>query len=146
MKKIILLLLLSFSASAQMDITKTPYENIQQFAKTWIGRKYKLGGRTEKGIDCSQLTKRFYKDMFGITIGNNAQAQWRQVKKIPKLAMQPGDIMFFRSPDSPTGWHCGIYIGDERFLHAANKAEGVKISSTEEPKYVKRFRGAGRIE
>lgn len=146
MKKIILLLLVSFSATAQIDTSKTPYEQIQQFAKTWIGRKYRLGGHTEKGIDCSQLTKRFYKDVFNVKIGNNAQAQWNQVKKISKLEMQPGDIMFFRSPDSPTGWHCGIYIGNELFLHAANRAEGVKISSIDEPKYIKRFKGVGRIE
>ena len=146
MKKIILLLLVSFSTIGQIDTTKTPYEQIQDFAKTWIGRKYKLGGNTAKGIDCSQLTKKFYKEVFNINIGNNAQAQWRQAKKISPLAAQPGDIMFFKSPDSPTGWHCGIYIGDERFLHAANRAEGVKISSTEEPKYIKRLRGYGRIE
>ena len=127
MKKIILLLLVSFSATAQIDTTKTPYEQIQQFAKTWIGRKYRLGGHTEKGIDCSQLTKRFYKDVFNVKIGNNAQAQWNQVKKISKLEMQPGDIMFFRSPDSPTGWHCGIYIGNELFVHSANSGDGVKL-------------------
>ncbi len=146
MKKILILLLISFSAVAQIDTTKTPYEQIQQFAKTWVGRKYKLGGHTEKGIDCSQLTKRFYKELFGVTIGNNAQAQWKQVKKIDPQAAQPGDIIFFRSPDSPTGWHCGIYIGNEQFLHAANRAEGVKISSIYEPRYVKRLRGYGRIE
>ena len=57
-----------------------------------------------------------------------------------------GDLIFFRSRVSPSGWHCGTYIGETMFVHAANRIEGVKVSSLLEPKYKIAYRGAGRIK
>lgn len=118
---------------------------IEPFIKEWLGVRYRLGGSTKRGIDCSQFTKRFYRDVYGLQLRDVAYKQWNQTKRIKRIDLQIGDIMFFRSKSSPSGWHCGIYIGDNRFLHASNKHEGVKISSINEPKYVKSYRGAGRL-
>jgi len=56
-----------------------------------------------------------------------------------------GDLVFFRSKASPSGWHTGTYIGNSYFIHAANKYEGVKISSLYEPRYKEMIRGYGRL-
>jgi lipoprotein Spr len=115
------------------------------FIKEWIGKPYRLGGNTKKGIDCSQFSKRLYRDVFNLELAGVCYKQWNQTKRILRDSLTIGDILFFRSKSSPSGWHCGVYIGERKFVHAANRLEGVKISSIDELKYVKKYRGAGRL-
>ena len=69
----------------------------------------------------------------------------KETKRILKDSLTTGDIVFFRSNLSPSGWHCGLYLGNGTFAHAANKKEGVKISSLSEPRYLRSYKGAGRF-
>ena len=145
-------LLLSTTSIAQVPLDKfdtgvfTEDSILNSFILKWLGKPYKLGGKTEKGIDCSQFTKRLYKDVYGKELQNVAYKQWNQTKRVKRDSLQVGDIVFFRSRQSPSGWHCGAYIGNTYFVHAANKFEGVKISSLKEPKYMKSYRGSGRLK
>jgi cell wall-associated NlpC family hydrolase len=118
---------------------------LNKFIVHWLGKPYKLGGRTEKGIDCSQFNKRLYLDVYKINLENVCYKQWIQTLRVRKDSLQVGDLLFFRSRQSPSGWHCGTYIGDSYFVHAANRYEGVKVSSLTEPKYRNTYKGAGRI-
>lgn len=120
-------------------------KELSTFVNEWVGVRYRLGGSTKRGIDCSQFTKKLYGEVYGIKLGNNCQQQWNQTKRVKRDSLEVGDIIFFRSRQSPSGWHCGLYLGNRNFVHAANKAEGVKISSIDEPRYQKGFKGAGRL-
>jgi lipoprotein Spr len=145
-------LLLPTTLIAQVPLDKfdtgifTEDSVLNSFILKWLGKPYKLGGKTEKGIDCSQFTKRLYKDVYGKQLENVAYKQWNQTIRIKRDSLQVGDIVFFRSRQSPSGWHCGAYIGNTYFVHAANKFEGVKISSLKEPKYMKSYKGSGRLK
>jgi cell wall-associated NlpC family hydrolase len=119
---------------------------LNNFMLQWIGKPYKLGGRTEKGIDCSQLTKRIYRDVYNKELENVAYKQWEQTQRVKQDSLQVGDLVFFRSKVSPSGWHCGLYIGNTMFFHASNRYEGVKVSSLAEPRYKKSIRGFGRLK
>ena len=119
---------------------------LNNFMLHWIGKPYKLGGKTEKGIDCSQFNKRLYTDVYKLNLENVCYKQWAQTNRVPKDSLQTGDLLFFRSRQSPSGWHCAVYLGETMFIHAANRIEGVKISSMAEPNYKKAFRGAGRLK
>ena len=119
---------------------------LNNFMLKWIGKPYKLGGKTEKGIDCSQFNKRLYTDVYKLNLENVCYKQWAQTNRVPKDSLQTGDLLFFRSRQSPSGWHCAVYLGETMFVHAANRYEGVKISSLLEPNYKKAFRGAGRLK
>lgn len=119
---------------------------LNNFIQNWIGVKYKLGGKTKNGIDCSQFNKRLYQDVYNIELGNVCYEQWKNSKRIVREELITGDLVFFRSKASPTGWHCGTYIGDNKFVHSSNKKEGVKISNLNEPIYYKGFRGGGRVD
>jgi lipoprotein Spr len=136
---IIVMLLITMSCVGQT-------KELSTFVNEWMGVRYRLGGSTKKGIDCSQFTKKLYGEVYGIKLGNNCQQQWNQTKRIQRDSLVVGDILFFRSRISPSGWHCGLYLGNGNFVHAANRAEGVKISNLSEPKYDKHFKGAGRIK
>jgi len=118
---------------------------LNKFILKWLGKPYKLGGKTEKGIDCSQFNKRLYQDVYSTQLENVCYKQWNQTGRIRRDSLQVGDLLFFRSKQSPSGWHCGTYIGNTYFVHAANRYEGVKISSINEPRYFKTFRGGGRL-
>jgi cell wall-associated NlpC family hydrolase len=144
--------LLTYHCSAQ-TIYESGFKDIEttdttlnNFMLHWLRKPYKLGGTTERGIDCSQFTKRLYMDVYSKQLANVAYKQWNQTERIKKDSLQVGDIVFFRSKQSPSGWHCGAYIGNTYFVHAANKAEGVKISSLNEPRYKRAYRGAGRLK
>lgn len=117
---------------------------LNNFMLHWLGKPYRLGGTTERGIDCSQFNKRLAKDVYKIELQNVCYKQWDSTERIKKDSLIVGDLVFFRSRQSPSGWHCGTYIGETMFVHAANRYEGVKISSLLEPKYKAAYRGAGR--
>jgi lipoprotein Spr len=150
---IIVLLLLTISAFSQNQFpdyvqhieSTEDTTKLGKFINEWLGVRYRLGGSTKKGIDCSQFTKRLYRDVYNLSLQDVAYKQWIQTKRIKKDSLQVGDIVFFRSRQSPSGWHCGIYIGNNRFVHAANKSEGVKISTLDEPRYLNSYKGAGRL-
>ena len=136
---IIVMLLITMSCVGQT-------KELSTFVNEWMGVRYRLGGSTKNGIDCSQFTKKLYGEVYGIKLGNNCQQQWNQTKRVERDSLVVGDILFFRSRISPSGWHCGLYLGNGNFVHAANRVEGVKISNLSEPKYDKHFKGAGRIK
>jgi len=118
---------------------------IDSFIDEWKGTPYRLGGRSKSGIDCSQFTKRLYKDVYNKQLADVAWKQWNQTKRITKDSLEIGDIVFFSSKTSPSRWHCGIYIGNNKFVHSSNKREGVKVSDLNEHRYIKSYKGAGRF-
>lgn len=126
-----------------------PYQvadtTLNNFILHWVGKPYKLGGRTEKGIDCSQFNKRLYTDVYNLNLENVCYMQWAQTNRVQKDSLKTGDLLFFRSTKSPSGWHCAVYLGEGLFVHAANRYEGVKISSLNEPNNKGAYRGAGRL-
>jgi lipoprotein Spr len=124
----------------------TPDTTLNNFIYHWLGKPYRLGGKTERGIDCSQFNKRLYADVYKLELQNVCYKQWEQTERVKTDSLQVGDLLFFRSRQSPSGWHCGTYIGETLFVHAANRYEGVKISSINEPNYKKALRGAGRVK
>jgi lipoprotein Spr len=127
------------------DTTNLKLKRLESFVMEWYGIRYKFGGSTKNGIDCSQYTKKLYWEVYGKKLGNNCTEQWKQTTRIKKDSLMVGDIVFFMSKESPSGWHCGLYLGKDMFSHAANIKEGVKISSLSEPRYLRSYKGAGRF-
>jgi probable lipoprotein NlpC len=115
------------------------------FIKEWKGTPYVLGGITKKGIDCSGLNKKLYQTVYNIKLPEVCYKQWNVTSRVNRDSLIPGDLIFFRSTRSPSGWHCGCYIGDSMFFHAPQRGDVVKISSLEEEKYKRSYKGAGRI-
>lgn len=143
MKKLLLpvFVMIGFFANSQVR-----NEKLDEFVDKWLGTKYRYGGRTEKGIDCSQFNKRLYKDVYDLNIQNTCRDQWKETKRVKRDSLQVGDLLFFNSKASPSGWHCSVYIGNDSFVHASNYRNGVKISSLKESMYKRIYKGAGRLD
>lgn len=105
------------------DITS----RLDTFVNKWKGKPYVYGGLSLKGIDCSGFIQTLYKDVFDILIPRTAQSQYKSSTKISKDEMNVGDLLFFMSRSSPSGWHVAVYLGNNIIMHAANKKRGVVI-------------------
>lgn len=143
MKKILLItlsLITTFLSFSQIDTSK-----LDDFIQEWWNVPYKYGGNSKKGIDCSRFTQQLYKEVLGKDIPNVSWKQWEVTKRIPKDNLQTGDLVFFKSKISPSGWHVGLYLRDNLFIHAANRKEDIIISNLDEENYKLNYKGAGRL-
>lgn len=102
-------------------------QDIVNFAGRYLGYKYRWGGISpETGFDCSGFVYYVFKH-FGITVNRVASDQASNGVHVDAAAIQPGDILCFYSGSSYIG-HVGIYIGNNKFIHASNSTTGVIIS------------------
>lgn len=124
----------------------TTNDTLNNFVTTWLKTPYRYGGNTKNGTDCSNLTQKLYKEVFGLELPRVSWKQWSVTQRVPKNDLSTGDLVFFRSKSSPTGWHVGVYLTENYFVHASSKKNGVKISSLDESYYKKNYKGAGRIK
>lgn len=99
--------------------------HLTNYLKDWQGVRYRFGGNSSKGVDCSGLTKRVYKDIYGVDLPRTVAAQSKKGKRIKKKMLQPGDLIFFKT--GLNSRHVGIYVGDDRFIHAS-RSKGVTQS------------------
>jgi len=144
-KRILTLIFIAISLQMKSQTIEAKDSLIINFMTEWIGTPYKFGGSTKSGIDCSQLNKKFYQYVYRITLPDVCYKQFNATQRIKKDSLRVGDLVFFRSTRSPSGWHCGCYVGDNMFLHAPQRGERVKISSLNEERYKRNYKGAGRI-
>ncbi|MFC7528117.1 transglycosylase SLT domain-containing protein [Actinoplanes sp. GCM10030250] len=105
-------------------------------AKKYLGTPYVFGGTDPaKGLDCSALVQRAYKDL-GVDLPRIASDQARAGRPVASMAdAKPGDILAFNSPVD----HVGIYVGDNKMIAAPKPGDHVKIQSVyEKPVAIRR--------
>ncbi len=112
------------------------------FIDEWWATRYRYGGTSKKGIDCSAFTSLLMSTVFAVKLPRTAREQFNESEKVGKDEMIEGDLVFFNTRGGVS--HVGVYLGDHYFVHASTN-QGVVISSLEEPYYEKRFIGGGRI-
>lgn len=109
----------------------------------WYGTRYKYGGTTKKGIDCSAFVQAIYLSAFAVSLPRTAREQYRSSRIISATEVKCGDLVFFNTTGGIS--HVGIYLQNNKFVHAST-SQGVTISDMFDPYYLKRFIGIGRIE
>ncbi len=110
----------------------------------WKGTRYKLGGMSHSGIDCSGFTQVTFRDLFRLPIARTTVAQSKQGFYVPKNNLRAGDLVFFKTGRGPFGNHVGIYVKNGQFLHASSK-KGVTYSSLNSPYYKRVYWQARRF-
>ena len=113
------------------------------FIDDWWGTKYRYGGTSKKGIDCSSFTGLLMGSVFGFALPRTAKQQYSVCSKLNKDDMLEGDLVFFNTRGGVS--HVGVYLGDGYFVHSSSSA-GVTINSLNESYYSRKFIGGGRIE
>lgn len=135
---------LQFKYAQLLDMEVEEVRNLSMFKviDEWFGTRYKLGGTTKTGIDCSALMQTFYTSLFNISIPRTAREQYYFSKKISRTEIREGDLVFFNTIGGIS--HVGMYLQNNKFVHASKN--GVTISDLYEEYWLKHFIGAGRIE
>jgi cell wall-associated NlpC family hydrolase len=111
-------------------------------AESRIGSPYRYGGAGPDAFDCSGLVAYSYRQA-GITLPRTAAQQYAAVTPVPKRALRPGDLVFFRLSGREIG-HVGIYAGDDRLVDAPQTGGKVRMASLDDEWYQQRYVGAGR--
>jgi len=124
-------------------------DSLLMYAYSFIGKKYKRGGTTMNGFDCSGYTMIVF-SKFGIRLPHTSSGQSLLGIEIKKTQIDKGNLVFFKGRNirSKRIGHVGIVITHKgepvQFIHSSTTM-GVKIDRLESPYYKKRFVKATRI-
>lgn len=127
--------------------TPTKGQEIVAYAKKYLGYDYVYGGSSPKtGFDCSGFTSYVYKN-FGYSLSRSSVGQASNGVKVSKENLQPGDLVIYKNTSLTKIGHVGIYIGDNKMIHASEPGVGVIITDIDSKahNYPKRFVMGRRI-
>ncbi len=128
------------ATSERASVSGRSGEDVVREARTWIGVRYRLGGESRRGVDCSGLTMQVYKK-FGVSLPHWDDKQYRKGTQVPKGQEKPGDLVFFNEHGRNVS-HVGIYVGNGKIIHASDYYNKVVESQM---KYLEGYVGARRM-
>jgi len=128
-----------------LKTSKTEINNIKlySFIDDWYGTKYKYGGMTKLGIDCSGFCNLLYGKVYNKKIKRTTSQLSKDINKIRKKKLKEGDLVFFNISMKKNS-HVGVYLRNNKFVHAST-SKGVLISSLDNPYYKKVYSKGGRL-
>ena len=119
-------------------------QEVAIFALGLIDTGYRFGGKNpEAGLDCSGMVSYIYNKSAGVKLLGSARDMARKGRAIERGNLRPGDLVFFNTRNAPSS-HVGIYIGDNRFVHAPSTNGRVRIDPLSATYYAQRFEVARR--
>ena len=128
-------------AGAHRDGNGSLRRGITRTAERFLGVPYKWGGESSKeGFDCSGLTMTVYR-LNGLKLPRNSRQQYKAGRSVSKKELKPGDLVFFATKGGRRVNHVGIYLGNNRFIHAPRTGKNIRVASLGNPYFVERFRG-----
>jgi murein DD-endopeptidase / murein LD-carboxypeptidase len=116
-------------------------QSFMDFYSDWKNVRYKMGGTSRLGIDCSGFTQKVFKEKFGIELPRTTLTQVNVGVEVKKSDLKMGDLVFFKT--SRTNKHVGIYMGNGDFLHSSVK--GIQFTKLDKPFYKDSYWTARRI-
>ncbi len=118
--------------------------SLYHFIDEWYGVRYRLGGTSKAGIDCSAFMQKLYEQVFGMNLLRTAMEQFSTANLVwHKSQCKEGDLVFFNIKGSRVS-HVGLYLMNNFFVHASS-SHGIMISSLDDKYWNKYFACAGRI-
>lgn len=135
---------MQFKYSMMMDVAVEVLSNVTlyKFIDDWYGTRYRMGGTTKRGIDCSAFTGSLLFFVYGFSVPRTAREQYKASEHLNKEELKEGDLVFFNTKGGVS--HVGLYLSNNHFVHSSS-SNGVMISSLDDPYYSHRFIAGGRI-
>jgi cell wall-associated NlpC family hydrolase len=110
--------------------TRAARSEVVSVAMRYLGAPYSWGASGPNSFDCSGFTMFVYAQV-GVSLPHNSGAQFGSGERVPRGALQPGDLVFFGSPIH----HVGIYVGGGSYIHAPHTGDVVSISPLDRSDY-----------
>ncbi|MGI9190844.1 MAG: C40 family peptidase [Chitinophagaceae bacterium] len=119
---------------------------LYKFIEEWYGTRYRMGGTTKSGVDCSAFVQHLYQYVFQQPLLRTAGMQFESSTQIIKNMsdLREGDLVFFKINSSRIT-HVGVYLRNNFFVHSSS-SKGVSIASLQSNYWQKYFVGGGRVE
>jgi cell wall-associated NlpC family hydrolase len=112
-------------------------------AERFVGIPYRWGGdNVVEGMDCSGFVRAVF-NLCGVNIPRTSREQFRTGQLVARNDLADGDLVFFGASGDQIN-HVGIYVGDNRFVHAPRRGDDISISSLDEPYFARKFIGGKR--
>ena len=134
----------------QVDLRKSTelkVDGIKELKKSaygFLGTRYRFGGSSRSGgIDCSAFVQKVFREL-EVSLPRTAREQFEVGSAVTPGDLQKGDLIFFSTYASYAS-HVGIYLGNNKMIHASSRDRQVVISPMNTAYYRSRFLGAKRI-
>ena len=136
--------------SGKFGVNLTKRDNIKLYreAAGWLGVRYRSGGTSKQGVDCSGFTGAVYRSVYGAKLNRTVEDIYnKDCRRIRQSKLKEGDLVFFHTDKKgrkkkPN--HVGIYLKNGRFVHASS-SKGVEVNTLSNPYYKKAFIKGGRV-
>ena len=110
-----------------------------------LGISYRMGGNTPaSGFDCSGMVRYVFQNALGLDLPRRAEEISRVGTRVDRAELKPGDLVFYKTLRK-TFSHVGIYLGNNRFIHAPSAGGSVRVDDMSESYWAARFNGARRV-
>ncbi len=114
-------------------------------ALVYLGTPYRVGGLSpQTGFDCSGLVAYVYREGAGLALPRNTLDLSVLGQAVERGALRPGDLVFYNTQRRENS-HVGIYLGEDRFIHAPTSGGEVRVESLRADYWVRRYNGARRV-
>jgi len=114
-------------------------------AMGFLGRPYTWGGSNwETGFDCSGFVQAIHRQSAGVMLPRSAAEQAAATQPIDRSELKPGDLVFFNTSRREFS-HVGIYVGENRFVHAPSAGSAIRMADMRLDYWEARFNGARRV-
>ncbi len=134
---------IKFISHQGIDIDRIAFPDIYVFAFNWLNTPYRYGGDSKNGIDCSRFVMKIYNDALGLNANGNSRQLFEQGYRIDRKNLKEGDLVFFKTRGNTIS-HVGVYLKDNKFVHASTSM-GVIISSLDESYWAKTYYTSARL-
>lgn len=117
-------------------------QDVVLYAFSLLDTGYRFGGKNpEAGLDCSGMVSYIYGQAAGLKVSGSAADIARTGRPVPRQGLRPGDLVFFNTLNRSYS-HVGIYIGDDRFVHAPSTNGRIRIDSLGARYYAEHYEAA----
>lgn len=115
------------------------------FIDEWMGVPYKYGGKDKSGIDCSGFTGLLYREVYDKNVSGPTSTLIDLTTIISENELKEGDMVFFHIEKKGKVSHVGVYLQNNKFVHATTK-KGVMINDLNENYYKQNYFKSGRVK
>ena len=137
---------------AQFSENSKPYElpaladSILERGMSLIGTRYRFGGTSEAGFDCSGFIGYLFREEAGMQLPRSTREMINvKAPLVARNKLKPGDLLFFSTNGRGRVSHAGIYLGDDQFIHSSSRRSGgVRIDNLGDSYWSKTFIEAKR--
>ena len=114
-------------------------------AMGFLGVAYRFGGTSPTGFDCSGFMQFIFRKSFSVNLPRTSAEQANVGIPVSRNELRPGDMVFFRTSGNRIS-HVGMYVGNDRFIHAPRTGKRIEITSLNSQYWGTRYATARRVK